>query len=144
MLEMYEVIPKVILLFGLFFIAWFDYQTELIDIRGLLVMAAVGALCLLLQGEILLLGQALLGMLIGGGILCFAWLSRESVGFGDGWLFVVTGIFLGFLQNFILLFGSVLLAGMFAIACLVLKKKGRNDRIALAPFVLTAYVVFVL
>ena len=144
MLEMYEVIPKVILLFGLFFIAWFDYQTELIDIRGLLVMAAVGALCLLLQGEILLLGQALLGMLIGGGILCFAWLSRESVGFGDGWLFVVTGIFLGFLQNFILLFGSVLLAGMFAIACLVLKKKGRDDRIALAPFVLTAYVVFVL
>ena len=144
MLEMYEVIPKVILLFGLFFIAWFDYQTELIDIRGLLVMAAVGALCLLLQGEILLLGQALLGMLIGGGILCFAWLSRESVGFGDGWLFVVTGIFLGFLQNFILLFGSVFLAGMFAIACLVLKKKGRDDRIALAPFVLTAYVVFVL
>ncbi len=144
MFEMYEVIPKVLLLFGLFFIAWFDYQTELIETGCLVALAAGGILCLLMRGEERWLLQAFLGTLIGGGVLGFAWVSKESVGFGDGWLFVVTGIFLGFLQNFVLLFGSVLFAGIFAIACLVLKKKGRNDRIALAPFVLTAYVMFVL
>lgn len=144
MFEMYEVIPKVLLLFGLFFIAWFDYRTELIETGYLVALAAGGTLCLLMRGEVWWLWQALMGILIGIGVLCFAWFSKESVGFGDGWLFVVTGIFLGFLQNFVLLFGSMLFAGIFAIVCLVLKKKGRNDRMALAPFVLTAYVMFIL
>jgi len=142
--EMLKVILKVLLLFGLFFIAWFDYRTKMIEAKWLMVFGLVGIVGILLQRDTTLLGQSLLGMLLGGSVLVFAWITRESIGYGDGWLFVVTGIFLGNLQNFILLFGSLLFAGIFAIVCLVLKKKGRNDRLALAPFVLTAYVVFVL
>lgn len=144
MYEMLEVILKVVLLFGLFYIAWFDYRTKLIEAKWLMVFGAVGMFGILVQRDATLLGQSLLGMLLGGSVLLLAWISGESIGFGDGWLFVVTGVFLGFLQNFVLLFGSLVFAGIFAIACLVLKKKGRNDRLALAPFVLAAYVVFVL
>jgi len=77
-------------------------------------------------------------------LLLLAWISGESVGFGDGWLFVVTGIFLGWKKNAVLLLGSLIFAGVFAIVCLVLKRKEKNDRIALAPFVLAAYVGVVL
>jgi len=77
-------------------------------------------------------------------VLIGAWCSNESIGFGDGWIFVVTGIFLGFQKNMMLFFWTLVLAGVFAIVCLILKKKRRNDSMALGPFVLTAYVLFVL
>ena len=144
MYEVLEIILKVMMLAGLFYIAWYDYRTKLIEVKWLVVFGTLGIGGVLLQRDVTQLYQSLLGMLIGGALLLLAWISEESVGFGDGWLFVVTGIFLGGMQNFVLLFGSVLLAGVFAIGCLLLKKKGRDDRVALAPFVLTAYVVFVL
>lgn len=144
MQEMLEIVLKIILLIGLFYIAWFDYKTKLIEMEWLVFFGALGLVGVLLQGDAALLWQSCLGMLVGGALLLLAWISGESIGFGDGWLFVVTGIFLGLLQNFVLLFGSMILAGVFAIGCLTLKKKGRNDRVALAPFVLAAYVVFVL
>lgn len=142
--EMLEIVLKILLLIGLFYIAWYDYKTKLIEAEWLVLFGVLGLAGVLLQGDVTLLWQSCQGMMIGGVLLLFAWISGESVGFGDGWLFVVTGIFLGLLKNFVLLFGSMVLAGLFAICCLVLKKKGRNDRVALAPFVLMAYVVFVL
>ena len=144
MYEMLEVILKVVLLLGLFYIAWFDYRTKLIDVKWLLIVGAIGVIGIWLQKDMTLLREAMFGMLLGGCLLLLAWISGESIGFGDGWLFVVTGIFLGFIENFILLFGSLIMAGVFAIVCLVLKKKRRNDRVALAPFVLASYVMFVL
>ena len=144
MYEVLEVILKVILLFGLFYIAWFDFRTKLIETRWLVLYGALGVLGIILQGDMGSVGQSFLGILPGVLVLVLAWVSRESIGLGDGWLFVVTGLFLGFWQNLVLLFGSLILSGMFAVICLALKKKGKNDRVALAPFVLTAYVVFVL
>lgn len=144
MREMLEIVLKILLLTGLFYIAWFDYKTKLIETEWLVLFGVLGLAGVLLQGDMDLLRQSCLGMLVGGAVLLFAWISKESVGFGDGWLFVVTGIFLGLPENFVLLFGSMVLAGIFAIGCLAMKKKGRNDRVALAPFVLTAYVVFIL
>jgi len=144
MWEMCEVMAKVLLLGGLFLIAWFDYKTQLIKTGWLLGLGAIGMACTLLKGSASWNVGTFAGISIGIAMLLFAWVSKESIGFGDGWLFVVTGVFLGFSQNVALLFGSMLLAGAFAIVCLLFKRKGRNDRMALAPFVLTAYVVFVL
>lgn len=144
MREVLEVILKVILLLGLFYIAWFDYKTKLIEMKWLLIFGMVGMIGIVVQRDWALISQSCLGTLVGVSLLVFSWFSRESIGFGDGWLFVITGVFLGIWENFVLLFGSLILVGIFAVTCLVLKKIERNDRVALAPFVLTAYVVFVL
>ena len=141
MFEVLEMISKVVLLFALFFISWSDYKTQLLNIRQLQIWGLLG---LLLSGNWNALYQAIGGTLIGIGVLFVAWCSKESIGYGDGWLFVVTGLFLGFKANTELLFWTLILAGVFAIVCVVLKKKGRNDSMALGPFVLTAYVLFVL
>jgi len=142
--EMCEVLRKVLLLGGLFCIAWLDYRTQLIKVGWLLLIGLTGSVFTLLEGKTLLEEGAFTGMLVGIAMLVFAWISGESIGFGDGWLFVVTGVYLNFFENVALLFGSTVLAGIFAITCLVFKKKRKNDRLALAPFVLTGYVVFVL
>jgi len=144
MLEMFEVTLKMVLLMGLFYIAWFDYRTKLIEARWLWIIGALGVLLLLLHSGIAVAGQIFAGTLPGWILLILAWISGESIGFGDGWLFVVTGIFLGWRKNAVLLLGSLIFAGVFSIFCLVLKKKEKNDRIALAPFVLAAYVGVVL
>lgn len=141
MLEVFEIISKVVLLLGLFFFAWFDYKTKMIRTKWLMLFGLLG---IILRGDEVLSVQMFTGMIMGGILLLVAYLSNESIGIGDGLLFIATGTFLNFAQNLALLFGSLLLAGVFAIACLVLKKKGRNDRVALGPFVLAAYVVFVL
>lgn len=138
---MFEIVSRLLVLFFLFVMAWKDYKTQLIEMRKLLIMGVIG---IVLCGNREEVCQAIGGAFIGGIILLVAWCSKECVGFGDGYLFVVTGIFLGFTQNFALLFASLLLAGSFAIGCLVLKKKRGGDRMALGPFVLTAYVLFVL
>lgn len=144
MQEMLEIILKMVLLVGLFYVAWFDYRTKLIEEKCLMFFGMLGVFGVILRGDMTLFFQSCLGMLVGVFLLLFGFISRESVGFGDGWLFVVTGIFLGPVQNAVLFLGSMILAGIFAIGCLTLKKKGRNDRMALVPFVLTAYVVFIL
>ena len=140
MLEMFEVIIKMTLLLGLFGIAWFDYRTKLIDARWLWIVGVAGLVLLFSQNGVMAVRQIFAGVVPGALLLLFAWISGESVGFGDGWLFVVTGIFLGLQKNMLLLMGSLIMAGVFAIVCLVLRKRERNDRIALAPFVLVAYV----
>lgn len=140
MLEMFEVILKMTLLLGLFGISWFDYRTKLIDSRWLWIVGVIGLILLFSQNGVLAVRQIFAGVVPGALLLLFAWISGESIGFGDGWLFVVTGIFLGLQKNMLLLLGSLIMAGVFAIVCLVLRKRERNDRIALAPFVLVAYV----
>ena len=141
MSEVLEVISKIVLLFALFVMAWNDYKTQLLEIRQLLVFGVLG---ILLCGSWSDFYQAMGGALPGVLVLVVAWCSGESIGFGDGWLFVMTGLFLGFARNLVLLFGTFVLAGLFAVGCLMLKKKGKNDSMALVPFALTAYVLFVL
>lgn len=138
---MFEIVSRLVLLFFLFVMAWKDYKTQLIEIWQLLIMGVIGIVLCGNQGT---LWQAMGGAFLGVIILLVAWCSKEYVGFGDGYLFMVTGIFLGVIQNFALFFASLFLAGSFAIACLVLKKKKGDDRMALGPFVLTAYVLFIL
>ena len=104
MFEMFEAIMRIILLLGLFGIAWMDYKTKLIDVRWLWLVGFVGVILLFVQNGIGAIGRVALGIVPGMLLLAFAWASNESIGFGDGWLFVVTGIFLGVQKNLLLLY----------------------------------------
>lgn len=144
MYKMLEVMLKVVLLIGLFFIARLDYQTKMIEQKWLLILGTLGLLGNLLIDYKVFLYQVLPGVLLGAMLLLFSYLSGEGIGFGDGWLFIVTGIFLGFWRNLALLGGSMFLAGIFSAVCFITKKKGKYDRVAFVPFVLAAYVAFIL
>lgn len=157
MLEVLKIISEMVLLLGLFYFAWLDYKTGLLHAKSLLLFGSFGVFLRVLseilleyenrivwQWDVKVLWQIFWGMLIGGILLMIALVSRESIGIGDGLLFIATGTFLNFTQNLALLFGALLLIGIFSVICLLIKKKGRNDRVALVPFVLIAYVVFIL
>ena len=156
MQEVFQVIKQGILLMGLYHLARIDWKTQLVNEKDLWILAISGiilnVLLFFLQGKQNLLESNLVeelikivcAMLIGGVLLLIAVFTKEQIGVGDAYLFCVTGIFLDYMQNLTLLLGTLFLTGLFCIGSFLLKKKGKNDTVAMIPFTLTAYVLFVL
>ena len=80
------------------------------------------------------------GAVIGVALWGISYVTAGQIGNGDGLLFVVTGLFIGGINNFALLFWSTAFCAITAGVLLFAKKVGRKDRIPFVPFVLLAYV----
>ena len=83
-----------------------------------------------------------LAVMIGGILLVISAITKEAIGRGDGWFFVVSGIYLGFAKNVLLLCGGLLFCFL---ACAVLFMKGildgrdaRRQRLPFIPFLIPA------
>lgn len=84
--------------------------------------------------------ELLLGMVIGVVVLFVAWFGGESIGIGDGMMLVASGTFLGFWGNLELLMIALFISGITALFFIVVKRKGRKDRLPFIPFLLAAYL----
>ena len=65
--------------------------------------------------------------------------TGEQIGKGDAFLFAMTGAGMGFFENIRLLYFTFLIAFFAAVFLWLIKKKGRNYRMPMAPFVLAAF-----
>lgn len=81
-------------------------------------------------------------MTVGGVLLILSAVTREGIGRGDGWFFVVSGLYLGFGKNLLLLSGGLLFCFL---VCSVLMVRGiqknqsvRKLRIPFLPFLIPA------
>ena len=79
---------------------------------------------------------------VGGGLLLLSRITNEAVGKGDGWFFLVSGIYLGAVKNLVLLAGGL---GVCFLLSVVLMFKGILQgtdrgrlRIPLLPFLIPA------
>lgn len=119
--------------------AYEDYKTEKISMILILTGAAISIAAAVINKDHIM--QILYGILTGNAILLIGYASREAVGYGDGLIFIITGIFLGWMNNVILIAGSLLLAAVCSMILMALRIKKRTDRIAFVPFILGAYVL---
>lgn len=119
--------------------AYEDYKTEKISMILILTGAAISIAAAVINNDNIM--QILYGILTGNAVLLIGYASREAVGYGDGLIFIITGIFLGWMNNIILIAGSLLLAAVCSMILMALRIKKRTDRIAFAPFILGAYVL---
>lgn len=81
-------------------------------------------------------GGAGLGILL----LLTAFLTGEAIGFGDGFLLCVTGIYLGFWENLNLLFLGAVLSALILGAGVLVKKVKLKDRLPFVPFLLLGFI----
>ncbi len=81
------------------------------------------------------------GALLGVILLIIGYFTKEKIGYGDGLIFVATGIYLGFWNNLILLWLSTTLAGIYGLILMIFKKKKKDNEIPLVPFILGVYVL---
>ncbi len=80
--------------------------------------------------------ELVLNLLPGLLLLGLSAVTEEAVGTGDGWFFLVSGLFLGFWKNMFLLMGGLFLC--FPVAVCLLMRRGRKTvltRLPLLPFI---------
>lgn len=96
------------------------------------------AICLRINGIMGEEGVAavLLSLMPGTGFFLLSFLTREKVGYGDGWVLLMIGLFSGFFRCFLILLVGLLLESMAAVILLSLKKIQRDKEIPFSPFLL--------
>lgn len=96
------------------------------------------AVCLRMNG---IMGEegvtaAALSLIPGAGFFLLSFLTREKVGYGDGWVLLMIGLFSGFSRCFLILLIGLLLESTVAVILLMLKKIQRDNEIPFSPFLL--------
>lgn len=96
------------------------------------------AMCLRMNG---IMGEegvttAAFSLIPGAGFFLLSFLTREKVGYGDGWVLLMIGLFSGFFKCFLILLVGLMLESMAAVILLSLKKIQRDKEIPFSPFLL--------
>ncbi len=133
-------IANCVLLAALSSFTWTDVRKKELPLPLLAVCAAAGLVICLITKEPSLSGM-FGGICIGGVLLLCALISRDSIGFGDGLMFVVTGIYLGFWGNLVLLFMAAVVCAAVGGILMLTKKYTRKQNLPFAPFVLVSDVM---
>lgn len=95
-----------------------------------------------LMGETSLMETAL-SLLPGAGVFLLGFLTKEKVGYGDGWALLMIGLFAGFYQCFLILLVGLLVESAAAIVLLAVGKIKRDREIPFLPFLLLGMGVVV-
>ena len=133
-------IAETVLLFILAGAGYEDFQEKKIH---LLIPLAGGVAGILLQVIFRERGVAdlLLGSVPGAVFLMISLWGKGVVGCGDGMMLFVCGIYLGFWESIALLFLALWLIGITALFFIVIKRKGKHDRLPFVPFLAAAYLI---
>lgn len=118
--------------------SWLDIRKRQVSVKLLLLFALVGIGVYAYVQPVSLLSLAG-GIAIGGILLLVSRLTNGGIGLGDGGLLCVTGIYIGFYGNITLLFSALLLAAVWSVLLIIIKKAGKKTEIPFVPFLLAAY-----
>lgn len=65
-----------------------------------------------------------------------SFVTREKVGYGDGWMLVMIGLFTGLWRCFLILLVGLISESLVVLVLLTIKKVSKNCQIPFAPFLL--------
>lgn len=127
--------------------AWQDLKTGTIDICLLIVFGCIGLL-LHLSSDLLWYDR-IASSGIGVILLILNKLTNGGIGEGDGWFFVVTGLYLDWERNLLLFLGGLGICFLWslplAVQAILRKGCGRKRELPFLPFLLPAgiWMVFI-
>lgn len=84
------------------------------------------------------------GLALGVVLLIVGKVSAQAVGLGDGLIFLVTGVYLGFIRNLALLLYGLIICAVVSLFLLVFRKLKIKESIPFVPFVFIAFIIMVL
>lgn len=133
----------------LIIIAFIDLEHYLIPDRLTYPAIGLGLPISLLPGGVSL-GEAVIGLVVGGGLIYLLTVlspllfGKEGMGGGDVKLAAVMGVYLGWEKTLIALFIASLLGSLVGISLILLKKKGRGDYIPFGPYLVAGTLVMLI
>lgn len=101
-------------------------------------LGAIGYQLFCKKQQILFLGSSLS---IGIILLVIAKISRQSIGYGDGIVFLVLGMWIGIWNSIVLLLFALIGSSIVSLFLILVMKKKKTYKIAFIPFVLAAYIM---
>ena len=125
------------------FLGYFTYEdikTRRLSGKGIFLFAIAGGIISVLFPAYRI-GQILLGMGIGGGLLIMSLLSKGGIGVGDGIVVLISGIYLGVQENCFLLLLALLVSSLYSGFLWIGKKVDRKKKIPFIPFLLVGYIM---
>lgn len=125
------------------FLSYFTYEdikTRRLSGKGIFLFVIVGVMVSVLF-PVYRIGQILLGMGIGGGLLIVSLLSKGGIGAGDGMVVLISGIYLGVRENCFLLLLALLVSSLYSGVLWIGKKVDRKQKIPFIPFLLVGYIM---
>lgn len=119
-----------------------DWRYRQIPIAVTLAGGVMGLLLSMMRERSLM--DLCMGMVPGLVCLGLGWITREAIGYGDGFLLCAMGMYksLEDIVGIILLASS--LAGVFGMALIIFCKKKGKDQIPFVPFLLVGSVVYMM
>lgn len=145
-----KIVRYLVLILGLFLISWIDGHEKRIPNKILLVLFCIRSVLLIMECVMyeeywtLFLTSSALGALISGGmfLLCYL-ITRGAMGAGDVKLMAVVGYFIGSKFIFGTIFLIVLVAAVYNVIALLLKKVSLKQEVPFGPFVLVGTVLMI-
>lgn len=129
---------RIVLLILLLYSAYTDIKTKEIMMVPVYACILMGLLRLATNNSEWL--KVIYGLIPGMLMLLFSFVSKGAIGEGDAYLFVAVGMLQGFRMAMDVMIISFLIAAVFSIGSLLLRKIKKSETIAFAPFVLTGYL----
>ncbi len=80
------------------------------------------------------------GILVGLGLLLISYFTRGAIGDGDAILIMLTGLLLNLKTNLMLFTGAAVMAAVYGILLLWLKRMDKKTEMPFVPFLLITYV----
>lgn len=120
-----------------------DIKNKRIQLKWLAGFAAEGIWiwCVLTKQPVL---QILAAMFPGMLLSLFSYISQGGIGFGDGLLVMVIGVFLGAADTIQVLLYAVFLSALWALFLFTVKKKGKEHEIPFIPFLMAAFIGYIM
>ncbi len=125
------------------YFSWEDIRKRSIHLVPL-IMAAIAGLMMHLYFCRITIWNIFGGLTIGLAMYAISLLTGEKIGKGDALLLAVTGIFLGFWGNLILLWIASCLAAIGGVVAVCFFHKGKEYEIPFAPFLFVGFVIYLL
>lgn len=135
---MRELADAVMLLF-LIVIAYRDWRTRRIPVVLLLILTILAVVFqfTIFHEEI---ERILGGVLIGLGLVIVSKRTKEAIGYGDSWLILILGIYVGSVKVLEIMVSAGFGASLFSVWKLYQSRWNKRIRIPFAPFLAAAYV----
>ena len=116
-----------------------DWRKREIPITLLFIMSA-GITIFAIYCKDITIWYRLAGGALGMMLFVVSTVTKEAIGYGDSWLILLLGVQLGILRVLQLLFAASLLAVLFAVFYLWVRKWNRNATLPFVPFLTIAYL----
>ena len=128
---------------ALLFLAYLSFQdikTKLVSARAIWI-SGMAALLYLFLGQSGDAKEWTIRVIPGMVLLLVSWMTKESLGYGDGAAVIVLGLWCGTFFCVLILCLGIILSGIYALYCMA---AGRTSPLPFLPFLLTAMEVILL